>query len=321
LSVRWCRSAQSTRSNRVRACAGDAAGRPGDHAASDRCRRALPAPPTRPCLSAQAVCREGGPAVHDARWVGVGGGCSPLALRVITPSPSVLAEDFFQTRRGQLSPAPAPLPSPPTADDEDGGAADRSPGATVPASGVAVPRSAETARMQSAPTRPPAAIAAIPAERIDDDKDDNDSRGSPRIVALAGAAPRRMAKRACPVEMVLLVGPPASGKSTVAARWFAGYVRVNRDTLKTHEKCKDLGGLAVGAQCSRGVTGRLDWRADSVQLHPHGPLGGDRQHEPVARRARQLRRDRPLAQHARALPAGALWPACLPACLPAGAPH
>eukprot|EP01126_Amoeba_proteus_P064559 TRINITY_DN905_c0_g1_i17.p1 TRINITY_DN905_c0_g1~~TRINITY_DN905_c0_g1_i17.p1 ORF type:complete len:262 (+),score=39.73 TRINITY_DN905_c0_g1_i17:564-1349(+) len=41
-------------------------------------------------------------------------------------------------------------------------------------------------------------------------------------------------------EVVLMVGRPASGKSTFVEKYFvpAGYIRVNRDTLKTIPKCK-----------------------------------------------------------------------------------
>ncbi len=41
------------------------------------------------------------------------------------------------------------------------------------------------------------------------------------------------------VELVVLVGPPASGKSTISKKYFEpkGYVYVNRDTLKTQDKC------------------------------------------------------------------------------------
>eukprot|EP01125_Pyxidicula_operculata_P021644 TRINITY_DN845_c0_g4_i1.p1 TRINITY_DN845_c0_g4~~TRINITY_DN845_c0_g4_i1.p1 ORF type:complete len:419 (+),score=124.86 TRINITY_DN845_c0_g4_i1:858-2114(+) len=41
-------------------------------------------------------------------------------------------------------------------------------------------------------------------------------------------------------EMVIMVGWPASGKSTFTERYFVphGYVRVNRDTLKTKPKCQ-----------------------------------------------------------------------------------
>lgn len=40
------------------------------------------------------------------------------------------------------------------------------------------------------------------------------------------------------VEVVLLVGPPATGKSTLALQFERqGYVRVNRDTLGSLEKC------------------------------------------------------------------------------------
>eukprot|EP00921_Rhytidocystis_pertsovi_P026617 GHVQ01042937.1.p1 GENE.GHVQ01042937.1~~GHVQ01042937.1.p1 ORF type:complete len:669 (+),score=113.12 GHVQ01042937.1:200-2206(+) len=38
-------------------------------------------------------------------------------------------------------------------------------------------------------------------------------------------------------EVVILVGPPGCGKSTLAETEFADYTRVNQDTLKTREKC------------------------------------------------------------------------------------
>ena len=40
-------------------------------------------------------------------------------------------------------------------------------------------------------------------------------------------------------EMIISVGYPASGKTTFAERYFVpyGYIRVNRDILKTHQKC------------------------------------------------------------------------------------
>lgn len=38
-------------------------------------------------------------------------------------------------------------------------------------------------------------------------------------------------------EMVILIGPPASGKSYIAQHTFPSYVRVNRDTLGTMSKC------------------------------------------------------------------------------------
>ncbi|RDD38009.1 Bifunctional polynucleotide phosphatase/kinase [Trichoplax sp. H2] len=43
-------------------------------------------------------------------------------------------------------------------------------------------------------------------------------------------------------EVVLLIGRPASGKSTFAERYFvsAGYVSINRDTLQTQKKCLDV---------------------------------------------------------------------------------
>ena len=38
-------------------------------------------------------------------------------------------------------------------------------------------------------------------------------------------------------EMVVLIGPPASGKSTLCSDYFVGYKRVNQDTLKTFGAC------------------------------------------------------------------------------------
>ena len=39
--------------------------------------------------------------------------------------------------------------------------------------------------------------------------------------------------------MVMLIGPPASGKSTLSKKYFVsnGYIHINRDTLKTQDKC------------------------------------------------------------------------------------
>lgn len=38
-------------------------------------------------------------------------------------------------------------------------------------------------------------------------------------------------------ELVVLIGPPCSGKSTLAKGFFADYVRINQDELKSKEKC------------------------------------------------------------------------------------
>ena len=42
-------------------------------------------------------------------------------------------------------------------------------------------------------------------------------------------------------ELIIMAGPPASGKSTLSTRYLVpkGYVRVNRDTLGTAKKCLD----------------------------------------------------------------------------------
>lgn len=39
--------------------------------------------------------------------------------------------------------------------------------------------------------------------------------------------------------MIMMVGPPASGKSTFSKKHFVsnGYIHINRDTLKTQDKC------------------------------------------------------------------------------------
>jgi len=55
---------------------------------------------------------------------------------------------------------------------------------------------------------------------------------------------------------VLMVGPPACGKSTFTKKYFepAGYNRVNRDTLKTMPKCKQ----AVNAAFTEGLSVVVD---------------------------------------------------------------
>lgn len=47
-------------------------------------------------------------------------------------------------------------------------------------------------------------------------------------------------------EMILLVGPPASGKSRFCSKYFPKYVRINRDTLKTKAKCIKAAKEALG---------------------------------------------------------------------------
>lgn len=46
-------------------------------------------------------------------------------------------------------------------------------------------------------------------------------------------------------EMIILVGPPASGKTSFAQRFFASYTRINRDTLKTWQKCVKAARAAI----------------------------------------------------------------------------
>ncbi|ETV78007.1 polynucleotide kinase 3'-phosphatase, variant 1 [Aphanomyces astaci] len=69
-------------------------------------------------------------------------------------------------------------------------------------------------------------------------------------------------------EMVVLVGSPASGKSSFCKAYFPGYARINQDTLKTAAKCKaaaqDLlssGRSIVVDNTNRDVKTRAEWVA------------------------------------------------------------
>ncbi|KDO23095.1 hypothetical protein SPRG_11939 [Saprolegnia parasitica CBS 223.65] len=67
-------------------------------------------------------------------------------------------------------------------------------------------------------------------------------------------------------EMVVLVGSPASGKSTFCRTYFGDYARINQDTLKTPAKCKQAaleslrGGKSVLIDnTNRDVKSRKEW--------------------------------------------------------------
>ena len=69
-------------------------------------------------------------------------------------------------------------------------------------------------------------------------------------------------------EIVLLVAPPACGKSTVASKFVQSdkYLRVNQDTLKTRAKCKNLADQAIKLNksvvvdnCNNTIEARSDW--------------------------------------------------------------
>lgn len=63
-------------------------------------------------------------------------------------------------------------------------------------------------------------------------------------------------------ELIIMVGLPASGKSTFAERYLVpkGYVRINRDTLGTQQKCQS----AVKAALSSGKSAVVDNTNPSV---------------------------------------------------------
>eukprot|EP00386_Alphamonas_edax_P007208 GDKI01023932.1.p1 GENE.GDKI01023932.1~~GDKI01023932.1.p1 ORF type:complete len:409 (+),score=99.98 GDKI01023932.1:19-1245(+) len=51
------------------------------------------------------------------------------------------------------------------------------------------------------------------------------------------ASPKVCVSESKAQELVLMVGPPGSGKSTTSKRVFGSYVHVNQDTLKSKDKC------------------------------------------------------------------------------------
>ena len=67
---------------------------------------------------------------------------------------------------------------------------------------------------------------------------------------VSGVSPRPLVPEDGRLEMVLMVGPPASGKSSLFARVFEprGYVHVSRDVLQTQPRCRQAaaGALAKG---------------------------------------------------------------------------
>ncbi len=51
-------------------------------------------------------------------------------------------------------------------------------------------------------------------------------------------------------EIVLMIGPPASGKSTRSKQLYPSYMYVNQDTLKTKQKCIVTAREALSKRCS-----------------------------------------------------------------------
>lgn len=73
----------------------------------------------------------------------------------------------------------------------------------------------------------------------------NEREGSQGIPKSFAFDPRQLGTKAVPMqfgpvdelELVFMVGAPGSGKSVLATTVFKSYTRINRDTLKTKEKC------------------------------------------------------------------------------------
>ena len=74
-------------------------------------------------------------------------------------------------------------------------------------------------------------------------------------------------------DIVLLVGPPATGKSTLARQFEKqlGYVHVNRDTVGTMDKCVHMARVALSGSDSGGSSSNSSKRSvviDNTNLTP-----------------------------------------------------
>jgi len=82
-----------------------------------------------------------------------------------------------------------------------------------------------------------------------DDKFDWMSTFDPRTVKPAGElfTPKTPPLVVPHQEMIILIGPPGSGKSTFCSKYLIpyGYEWVNQDTLKTREKCQEVAEQAI----------------------------------------------------------------------------
>ena len=70
-------------------------------------------------------------------------------------------------------------------------------------------------------------------------------------------------------EVVIFIGSPGSGKSTIWNTYFSDYVRVNNDTLKTHDNCLKLTSESLKAGksvCIDNTNPSKEKRADFVEL-------------------------------------------------------
>lgn len=81
-------------------------------------------------------------------------------------------------------------------------------------------------------------------------------------------------------ELLVLVGPPASGKSAIARALDSSHIRVNQDTLKTRKKCESVAAAALAAGDSvtidatnRDVATRSAW-VQMARAHVRRSAGG-----------------------------------------------
>jgi bifunctional polynucleotide phosphatase/kinase len=71
------------------------------------------------------------------------------------------------------------------------------------------------------------------------------SASTPAIIEFEGSLP--IARASGAMDVVLMVAPPGSGKSTFVERHLSEYTHINRDTLKTDAKCKKAMEAALAA--------------------------------------------------------------------------
>jgi len=111
---------------------------------------------------------------------------------------------------------------------------------------------------------PPCSTAGVEAHPLLSSDAAGGAGGGTRTRSCASATTTTTA-----LTMVVLVGAPSAGKSTLCATRFAAYERVNQDLLKTKKKCLDVarGHLKAGRSVVIDATNKdRDTRRDWVSL-------------------------------------------------------